>query len=46
MWPEFNRKVTRILQGQKQIENSLGTIITNYCSNKIIITTSTQLASD
>ena len=46
MWPEFNRKVTRVLQVQKQIENSLETIIINYCSNKVIISTNTQLASD
>ena len=37
MWPEFNRKVTRVLQVQKQITNSLETSIT---------TTSIQLASD
>ena len=45
MWLEYNRKVTRVPQVQK-IENSLETTITNYCSNKVIITTSTQLASD
>ena len=27
MWPEFNRKVTRVPQVQKQIENSLETIL-------------------
>ena len=27
-------KVTRVPQVQKQIENSLETTITNYCSNK------------
>ena len=45
MWPEFNRKVTRVPQVQKQIENSLENNISNYCSNKVIISTSTQLAS-
>ena len=37
MWPEFNRKVTRVPKVQKQITNSLETSI---------ISTSTQLASD
>ena len=46
MWPEFNRKVTRVLKVQKQIENSLETTITNYCSNKVIISTNTWLALD
>ena len=46
MWPEFHRKVTRVPQIQKQIENSLETTITNYCLNKVIISTSTKLASD